>query len=491
MFSSTRKRLRWALLGAVGAALIVTTAALGGSGVGGVFNLGVTNTVNGSSTLTGTTSGAQLRAINGSTGSASVGLYGSSASATGAAVQGVNMAGGPAFRATVSGNTVAPLMVNSTHVVPNLHAANSDALASHALSYFLPATGTAANSSKLGGKLPSGFWQLGGNAPGATGVLGTTNNNALELEANAGRALRIEPNTTSGSSFPDAPSLIGGSKVNGNPAGSGAYALTIAGGGDAFDPNQGTDNYGTVSGGFANVVGDLDADPGTAEEATVGGGAGNRAGALGATVGGGDNNTAGPGQRSTVSGGTANKASGLESAVAGGGGNTASGGDSFVAGGTANTASGQYSFAGGRRAKATHAGSFVWGDSTNADVSDNGADTFTVRANGGTYIQGPEIVGGALTSGVGFLVDGDTTPSISGGNLFVTADTTPTTITNFDGAYVAQTITIIFNDNNTTVQDNATILLKGGVDFAAATNDTLTLTTVLGKWYEVSRSVNH
>ena len=64
MFSSIRTRLRWALLGAATAALVVTTTALGGSGVGGIFNLGQTNTVNGTSSLTGTTGSAQLRVAN-------------------------------------------------------------------------------------------------------------------------------------------------------------------------------------------------------------------------------------------------------------------------------------------------------------------------------------------------------------------------------------------------------------------------------------------
>jgi hypothetical protein len=60
-------KLRTAALGAAVTALALTTAtALGGSGVGGVFNLGQANTVNGTSTLTGTTGGPQLKVTNGS-----------------------------------------------------------------------------------------------------------------------------------------------------------------------------------------------------------------------------------------------------------------------------------------------------------------------------------------------------------------------------------------------------------------------------------------
>jgi hypothetical protein len=484
MFSFVRIRLRWALLGAATAALIVSTAALGGSGVGGVFNLGQTNTVNGTSALTGTTAGSQLRVANASSASTGVGIVGQSASATGAGVQGINLAGGSALQATVSGNSVAPLKVNSTHLVPNLHAANSDALAGHAPGYFLPASGTAANSSKLGGKLPGGYWQLGGNASGATGVLGTTDNQALELKVHGARALRIEPNLTS-------PNVIGGFSGNGNSAASGAAGTTIAGGGEASSVNQVTDDFGTVGGGESNVAGNLDGMSGNATQATVGGGEVNTASDSFATVGGGDHNEASA-QRSTVSGGDFNIANGFESAIAGGGGGNASGSQSFVAAGSNNTASGQFSFAAGRRAKATHAGSFVWGDSTNADVNSLGANTFTVRASGGTYIHGSEnITGGALSTGFGTFADGATTPSVSGGNLFLTQNTTATTITDFTGENLGQTITILFGDNNTTVQASGTVLLKSAAAFAASTNDTLTLVAAQGNWYEVSRSVNH
>ena len=45
-------KLRWPLLGACAAALVlVTTTALAGSGVGGVFNLGQVNMVDAQSTL--------------------------------------------------------------------------------------------------------------------------------------------------------------------------------------------------------------------------------------------------------------------------------------------------------------------------------------------------------------------------------------------------------------------------------------------------------
>jgi hypothetical protein len=387
------------------------------------------------------------------------GVQGDSASAANAGVVGRNTAAGPGLQAIVPSNAVPPLKVNSTAKVANL------------------------NSDLLDGLEGSSLWKLGGNAVGATGILGTTDNQALELKVNSARALRLEPDTTS-------PNLIGGWSGNGNPAASGAYGLVIAGGGEDFGENQATDNFGTIGGGFANVAGNLDADPGNAEQATVGGGAGNTASALSATVGGGDNNLASA-QRSTVSGGDNNQATALEATVAGGGGNLASGLESFIGGGIQNTASGKWSFAAGRRAKATQDGSFVWGDSTDADVTSSAPNTFTVRASGGTFIQGSANVdSGALTTGFVNIPDLGTTPSVSGGNVFETNNTSPTTITDFINEDLGQTITIVFLDSMTTVQDNANLNLNGSVDFVSSPDDTLTLVAVGGEWYEVSRSVN-
>src|SRR6266545_4042411 len=158
------------------------------------------------------------------------GVEGRSAAAGAAGVLGYNSAGGPGLQSIVSSNAIAPLQVNSTHVVPNLHAANSD---------------------QLGGKVPSGYWQLGGNAPGSTAVLGTTDNNALELKVNGSSVLRLEPNTPS-------PNVIAGFSGNGNPAASGAFGVVIAGGDRSAAKNSVTDVFGTVSGGSGNVAGDLD-----------------------------------------------------------------------------------------------------------------------------------------------------------------------------------------------------------------------------------------
>jgi hypothetical protein len=91
-------KLRWPLLGAAGAALVlVTTTALAGSGVGDVFNLGANNTVNQQSQLTGTTGGnPQLRVENAATAAGSFGVLGKMSSAgaapDSAGVRGINSA---------------------------------------------------------------------------------------------------------------------------------------------------------------------------------------------------------------------------------------------------------------------------------------------------------------------------------------------------------------------------------------------------------------
>jgi len=458
-------RLCYCLIGTAVAALALATTALGGSGVGGVFNLGQSNTVDGTTALSGTTAGSQLQATNNSTaasafsiyglissttpgasstavrghnkgtGTAGYGVYGSHAgegigvygtAATGvgigvigrhlgstgsgpgvkgvnsspiaAGVLGLNIGGGPGLSSVVNPG-VAPLSVNSTHVVPNLHAANSD---------------------QLGGKAPSAYWQLGGNAPGSTAVLGTTDNNALELKVNGSSVLRLEPNTPS-------PNVIAGFSGNGNPAASGAFGVVIAGGGRSAAKNSVTDVFGTVSGGSGNVAGDLDGNENTAAWATVGGGASNVASNAYATVGGGYTNSA-SGQYATVGGGIGNSAIN-ESATVGGGadnvannsyatvgggyGNQATGGAATVAGGSSNTAGGDWSFAAGANASANHTGSFVWGDASGRTLSSNGNNTVSFASTGGARFVTGYDVNGQPSTGVTLAAGGGSWSSLS------------------------------------------------------------------------------
>ena len=103
------------------------------------------------------------------------------------------------------------------------------------------------------------------------------------------------------------------------------------------------------------------------------------------TITGGEGNAA-SGAHATMSGGFNNAASGQHGTVAGGEGSLAGGISATVPGGKDNVASGDYSFAAGQRAKANHAGAFVWADQTAADFASTAVDQFLIRATGGVGI---------------------------------------------------------------------------------------------------------
>lgn len=84
-----------------------------------------------------------------------------------------------------------------------------------------------------------------------------------------------------------------------------------------------------------------------------------------------------------------------------------------------------------------------------------------------------------------------TTPDVSGGGVFKTSNSSPTMITNFLNGYDGQEITVVTNDTNTTIQDNANIKLAGSVNFVATSgNDTIKFVRTFGTWFETGRSDN-
>jgi hypothetical protein len=123
--------LRGVVVGLVCALLGGATVALAGSGVGGVFNLGVSNSVDAKTTLTGASPGAQLRVdnTNAVAGASGLAATSKSSSATGLFA---NSGGGPAGAFTVNAG-VAPFTVNSSTKVGNLNADLLDGLDSAAL----------------------------------------------------------------------------------------------------------------------------------------------------------------------------------------------------------------------------------------------------------------------------------------------------------------------------------------------------------------------
>jgi hypothetical protein len=109
---------RGVVLGSGTAVLVLgASAALAGTGVGGIFNLGQSNTVNGASSLSGSTAGAQLTVSNTSTSGRGLSVNGAGPSA---ALLAHNSAGpAAAFQSPAS---VAPFSVNSTKQVTGLNA---------------------------------------------------------------------------------------------------------------------------------------------------------------------------------------------------------------------------------------------------------------------------------------------------------------------------------------------------------------------------------
>ncbi len=278
---------------------------------------------------------------------------------------------------------------------------------------------SAANADTLDGVHAGGFWQLSGNAGTnpATQFLGTIDNQALNLRVNNARGLRLEPASDGTSQIPN---LIGGSADNSVTAG--VYAANIGGGGQTVPGNPATanrvtDTFGTIGGGGRNQAGDAVGPVTDKPYATVSGGHGNTASGFASTVGGGNTNAT-TGQYAAVSGGTNGTASGYSSAVGGGEGNTATGFWATVPGGNGDIAAGNYSLATGRRARATHQGSLVWGDSTDTDVSSTANDQVTFRASGGVRLFSSADTTGANAPGVGLIAGGTGWSALGNGQPF-------------------------------------------------------------------------
>jgi len=234
---------------------------------------------------------------------------------------------------------------------------------------------TNVNAALLNGFSASTFWRLDGNPVADGQFLGTTNSQALELRVNNVRALRLEPTGST-------PNVIGGCSANSVNSGVGAFIgggtnnsisanLAVIAGGAR---NSATNVYSSVGGGYANTAGGA--------SATVAGGDSNAAEGAAAAVGGGRFNDA-AGYRSTVAGGYANDSTNNYTSVGGGYMNVAGGYAATVPGGYLNAACGSYSLAAGYRAKATNDGAFVWGDSSNQDVTSTNNNSVTFRAAGG------------------------------------------------------------------------------------------------------------
>ena len=183
------------------------------------------------------------------------------------------------------------------------------------------------------------------------------------------------------------PSFLSANVIGGatsNTVAVGVSGAVIAGGGSTGGfPQQISANYSNIGGGYSNTI------TVTGQQSVIAGGVGNSISNVNAVIGGG----------------TGHSVSGLAGTVGGGQSNTASANGATVPGGLSNTASGAASFAAGNRAKAVHAGAFVWGDSTAADVSSTANDQMMIRANGGVVLNTNANVAINAATGMTFSTD--------------------------------------------------------------------------------------
>lgn len=112
-----------------------------------------------------------------------------------------------------------------------------------------------------------------------------------------------------------------------------------------------------------------------------------------------------------------------------------------------------------------------------ADFPTDGAGAIgTVTANPRLAIRGEYLGGGgasiASTAHRQNFAAGDTSPSVSSGSYFRTANSGATVITTFDDGVLGQEITVEINDNNTTIDFTGTTLKgNGGADWTPASGD--------------------
>lgn len=183
-----------------------------------------------------------------------------------------------------------------------------------------------------------------------------------------------------------------------------------------------------TSSGWANVIG------GGYENATDGDGA---------VVGGGSGNAAL--RYCTVPGGNNNKITGTSSAsvILGGDSSTVANSNyAGVVGNACEVSGGDYSFGFGYRSHITHDGSFLWGDSTGADINSLADNEFALRARGGfrhayddaNYWTAQVSAAGAVTlnavgASAGFTISDTVNISVDATQLTLTNPTGPASMT--------------------------------------------------------------
>ncbi|OGN23069.1 MAG: hypothetical protein A2918_03570 [Candidatus Yanofskybacteria bacterium RIFCSPLOWO2_01_FULL_42_49] len=128
-------------------------------------------------------------------------------------------------------------------------------------------------------------------------------------------------------------------------------------------------------------------------------------------------------------------------------------------------------------------------------LNGNMTSLMTIASTGyvGIGTTGPgaklQVSGNIANASIGTFAQSDTTPSVSGSNVFITANTAEggVTITDFDDESISQIIVIQCGDANTTINRSNAILLNSA-NFTCATNSTITLARLNNYWWEVART---
>ena len=110
----------------------------------------------------------------------------------------------------------------------------------------------------------------------------------------------------------------------------------------------------------------------------------------------------------------------------------------------------------------------------------------------GVIVRGTANFGGnneVSSGGIKAVTDSGISPQIWGGAMFTVSNSTPTEVFSFTGGTTGQIIGIVFQDNNTTVKHNDTLIkLSGEVDWAPESGDGISLIYDGLRWLELGRS---
>lgn len=111
------------------------------------------------------------------------------------------------------------------------------------------------------------------------------------------------------------------------------------------------------------------------------------------------------------------------------------------------------------------------------------------QASEASYVYVNDCVDNTWSEMVTVLPDGDTTPwcASDGHGQYRTGNTSPTTITYFDGVPYGQIFSVLINDNNTTIQHNANLLLQAARTYTPLSGTVMTFQQNKGIIREISR----